>query len=130
MMKEAISEKFESGMVSHIDMDIITSELAWNSHPTFRGVYLKHLITGSQTNGTLSCHLVKIEPNCSIGNHIHEGKLEVHEVIQGKGHCHIDNRETPYKTGSIALIPADTNHEVTAGEEGLFILAKFSPALL
>lgn len=130
MMKEAILEKFESGMVSHIDKDIITSELAWNSHPTFKGVYLKHLITGLQTNGTLSCHLVKIESNCSIDNHIHESKLEVHEVIQGKGLCYIQDREIPYAAGSIALIPADTNHKVLADEEGLFILAKFSPALL
>lgn len=130
MIKDYVFEKFESGKVSFLNDDINASEIPWNSHPTFKGVYLKHLITGSQTNGTLSCHLVKIEPNCTIDNHIHEGKLEVHEVIHGKGCCHIGDRKIPYESGSIALIPSDINHKVTADQEGLYILAKFSPALL
>ncbi len=33
----------------------------------------------------LSCHLVKINPECEIGDHIHENNLEIHEIIYGSG---------------------------------------------
>jgi quercetin dioxygenase-like cupin family protein len=104
--------------------------LPWNASPVFKGVYLKHLIKGDETEGQLSCHLVKIEPGCSIGLHNHAGKSELHEVVSGTGICNIENMEIHYKSGIISLIPADINHEVHAGKEGLFLLAKFFPALV
>lgn len=102
----------------------------WNAHPTFKGVYLKHILTGSKTNGTLSTHLVKIDNGCIIGEHMHEGKTELHEVIAGSGSCIIGDMEVTYNPGDSALIPGDTPHKVLAGETGLFLLAKFIPALL
>lgn len=48
-------------------------------------------------NGKFSYHLVRIAPDCSIGNHIHETQLETHEVY--------------------------------ADSEGLYLFAKFMPAL-
>ena len=45
--------------------------IPWREHPNFTGVELKHILTSEETNGAYSYHLVRIAPNCSIGEHIH-----------------------------------------------------------
>ena len=107
-----------------------TDEIEWNRHPVFAGVWMKNLITGSDTGGRMSCHLVKIEPGCMIGEHIHEGRMELHEVTGGAGLCTIGEETFDYSEGIVSYIPENINHTVKAGGEGLFILAKFSPALI
>jgi quercetin dioxygenase-like cupin family protein len=115
---------FDGENFYHID------DMPWNPHSVFKGVYLKHLIKGEKTNNQISCHLVKIEPGCEIGLHNHIGKTELHEVIEGYGDCITEGKGVHYKTGCVALVPADNNHKVTAGEKGLVLLAKFFPALV
>ncbi len=121
---------FEQGKLYLNGKCIEVSNLEWNEHPTFKGVFLKHLIKGESTGNQLSCHLVKINPGCEIGNHIHVGKTELHEVLSGSGKCWIEQTKIDYREGNIGFIPADKNHSVKAGDDGLFLLAKFFPALL
>ena len=109
-----------------IDIDNIT----WNEHAAFKGVFLKHLIKGECTDNQLSCHLVKINPGCEIGIHNHAGKTELHEIISGLGHCMLEETKIRYYQGVVGFIPADKNHSIKAENEGLFLLAKFFPALL
>ncbi len=123
-------ETFENGNVSGPEGQQAISSISWNEHQSFKGVFLKHLIKGNETGGLLSCHLVKVNPGCTIDSHVHTGKLEVHEVIGGSGSCIIGGKVVAYQPGSVALIPADVNHRVEAGDDGIYILAKFSPALL
>ena len=99
-------------------------------HKTFKGVSLKHLVKGDTTDGRISSHLVRVEPFCSLDEHIHAGQFEIHEVIQGSGECLIAGKQIHYAPGTVAVIPQDTPHSVKAGENGLYILAKFTPALL
>ncbi len=73
--------------------------------------------------------MVKIEPDCEIGNHIHQGKAELHEIISGSGFGTVGSDKIEYKPGIISLIPADINHGVKAGAAGLMLLAKFTPSL-
>jgi quercetin dioxygenase-like cupin family protein len=73
--------------------------------------------------------LVKIEPNCEIGNHIHEGKAELHEVVYGEGVTLVNDKNVVYKPGIISFIPADVPHSVKANNSGLILLAKFTPPL-
>lgn len=104
-------------------------DIAWSKHSAFEGVELKHLITAKETNGKFSYHLVRIAPNCSIGMHIHETQLETHEIMEGYGICTCDGEEIVYQQGVIAIISACVRHEVKAGKEGLYLFAKFIPAL-
>lgn len=106
------------------------SAIPWSKHPTFKGVELKHLVTSSETNGQYSYHLVRIAPDCSIKEHIHKTQLETHEVIEGQGICINNGATITYKPGILSIMPAGISHEVTAGSEGLFLFAKFMPALL
>lgn len=123
-------KNFEKGTIYLPASGKKAEDLPWVEHKAFKGVFLKHLIKGEDTGGALSCHLVRINSGCCIDHHTHEGKLEVHEVIEGSGNCQVNDEFIPYMPGSVALIPADIDHKVVAGKEGIFLLAKFSPALL
>ncbi len=105
-------------------------EIPWNQHPTFEGVELKHIVTSKQTDGQFSYHLVRIAPNKTIGNHIHQTQLETHEVIAGDGICVNNGAELTYEPGVISILPMGLPHEVKAGPDGLYLFAKFIPALV
>jgi mannose-6-phosphate isomerase-like protein (cupin superfamily) len=124
------SHPFENGNLLMPSSSIEIAKLPWNKHPTCRGVYLKHLITGEATGNRLSCHLVKIDPESEITVHSHEGKTELHEIIGGSGRGCIESREFDYTQGTIVVIPADKDHSLRAGQIGLLLLAKVFPALL
>ena len=93
------------------------------------GVELKHILTSKETGGAYSYHLVRISPNCSIGEHIHETQLETHEVIAGGGACINNGTSIGYTPGIISIFPSNQPHTVKAGENGLYLFAKFMPAL-
>lgn len=122
-------EKVLLGNVYLADKQIDIDTLVWNPHHSFKGVFLKHLITGKDTENKLSCHIVKIEPNCILDTHLHDGKIEIHEVVGGSGTMYLDDKEISYSVGRICVIPANTLHKVVASENGLYLFAKFTPAL-
>lgn len=115
-----ITEQFEA----------MSNDISYIPHKTFKGVYLKHLVISDMTDGCISSHLVKVEPFCSLDMHTHPEQVEIHEVIQGSGICQIADNQIDYAPGTAAVILKNTPHKVTAGENGLYILAKFTPPLL
>ena len=123
-------EKFnEGGKLLLKDATVTFDAIPWSKQPTFEGVELKHIITSERTDGQFSYHLVRIAPNKKIGSHIHEKQLETHEVISGTGVCVNDGVELPYEAGVISIFPIGVPHEVIAGDDGLYLFAKFMPAL-
>lgn len=115
----------------HVPGTIVAAgTLAWNPHPKFTGVSLRHLVTGNGTGGRMSLHHVRIDPGCSIGDHAHAGQVEIHDVLKGSGSCVLDGVTIPYRPGIAAVMPADMVHRVDAGNEGLLLLATFSPPLV
>ena len=128
-MKNEVFEAFNTGVFETAGKKISFGDIQWSKHPTFEGVELKHIIKAEETGGDYSFHLVRIAPNCSILDHIHDPQLETHEVIAGFGKCINDGTEIVYKPGVISIMPTGIHHEVHAGEDGLFLFAKFMPAL-
>ncbi len=122
-------ELFNNGKLVLPETEVGFAEIEWSKHPSFKGVELKHIITAKDTDGKFSYHLVRIDPDCSIGNHTHEMQLETHEVIKGSGRSVNAGRIIPYEPGTISIMQAGIPHEVTAGSEGLYLFAKFMPAL-
>ncbi len=122
-------ELFNNGKLVLSEKEAGFAEIVWSKHPTFKGVELKHIITAKDTDGKFSYHLVRIAPGCSIGNHIHETQLETHEVIKGSGQCVNADSIIAYEPGTISIMQAGVPHEVTVGSEGLYLFAKFMPAL-
>jgi quercetin dioxygenase-like cupin family protein len=113
-----------------IDSDRRAGALPWNPHQKFAGVALKHLVTGKDTGGRLSLHHVRVDPGCAIDDHAHAGQVEIHDVVAGEGICSVAGKEIRYVPGVMGIMPADTMHRVVAGEEGLLLLATFSPPLV
>ena len=127
---QKLFEKFDkAGKLILPDAEISFADIPWSKHPAFEGVELKHIVTSGQTGGQFSYHLVRIAPNKKIGSHVHMMQLETHEVISGNGICINEGAEIKYEPGVISILLMNTPHEVTAGSEGLYIFAKFMPAL-
>lgn len=129
MENEILFEKFNKGNLLLPNKEVNFEEIVWSKHPTFEGVELKHIISSKETNGEFSFHLVRIAPNKKIGMHVHETQLETHEVICGTGVCINDGAKINYTPGTISIFPTTIEHEVIAGDDGLYLFAKFFPAL-
>lgn len=125
-----IENCFDNGTINTIDHIISAQNIDFIPHAKFKGVSLKHLVTGKMTDNQISCHLVKVEPFCVLDTHVHENILEIHEIISGDGTCCIGENKVDYSIGAVGVIPANTPHKVEAGSNGIYILAKFTPALL
>lgn len=126
----SIFDTMESGTVCGSGASRSCSDQVWNAHPTFKGVELKHLVTGADTDGGFSVHLVRIAPGCAIGDHDHPDSWELHEVADGNGECILEGKSIAYEPGILAIMPLGKQHAVHAGKNGLKLLAKFVPALV
>lgn len=101
----------------------------WNAHPTFPGVRLKPLATGAETAGAFSTLMVRLAPGAAMLPHVHDGQTEQHLVLEGSGRMTLAQRSIDYAPGSLAVIPRETEHSVTAGDDGMVLMALFAPAI-
>lgn len=120
----------DGGKIVYLDKEFDVSKLDWNPHPSFTGVQLKHLVKGESTSGKFSCHLIRVTHGFEIGDHIHDGKWETHEVIGGVGKGYLAGKEIVYKLGTTVVVPENITHKVVADKGDLYLLAKFIPALV
>ena len=128
-MSQELFQLFANSVTYSADEEAQASNAPWADHKDFPGVSLKHLITACHTGGQFSCHLVRIAPGKAIGLHTHPASQELHEVLNGSGHCVLPGHTRAYAPGVVSLVPLGVPHEVVAGEDGLYMLAKFIPAL-
>lgn len=129
MTNNEVYEAFNSGVLTLPQGETLFSDIPWSKHPVFEGVELKHILISKDTGGAFSFHLVRIAPEKNIGSHVHGTQLETHEVISGSGTCVNDGITLDYKSGTVSIFPAGVPHEVHAGKDGLYLFAKFFPAL-
>ncbi|MFZ5427460.1 MAG: cupin domain-containing protein [Thermodesulfobacteriota bacterium] len=121
---------FQNAKIICPERELSADDQEWEAHTSFTGVWMKHLILGKDTGGGLSCHLVRVEKGSSIGEHAHEGSLELHEVLSGEGVCRLEGREIAYAPGVCLVMPAGVRHEVAAEGGDLYMMARFTPALM
>jgi quercetin dioxygenase-like cupin family protein len=107
----------------------LSQQPVWNDHPKFAGVRMRQLASGAESEGRFTTLLVSVAPNCRMLAHRHAAEVEQHVVLSGDGRLDLDGRIRDYQPGSLAIIPRNSEHSVTAGERGMVILALFSPAL-
>ncbi|MDR2710942.1 MAG: cupin domain-containing protein [Burkholderiales bacterium] len=124
-MADNLFQRFENGSLSAGARKKNIASTPWNPHKEFPGVFLKNVVTGEDTGGLLSCHLVRIDPGAKIGLHLHSDSIELHEVIEGSGVCVTEDGEISYAPGCVAVLARNASHEVRAGAEGLYLFAKF-----
>lgn len=124
-----IFKLFDCGKLAMYDKTADFSSIEWINHRSFEGVKLKQILTSKDTGGSFSYHLVQIAPNCCIGEHIHNTQIETHEIVGGSGVCYMSDKKIKYEVGTLCVIPANMKHKVIANENGLYLFAKFLPAL-
>ena len=130
-MATSLEETLSQGRTIHtVTGSRSAADSPWKAHPVFAGVALRHLVTAADTQGALSCHLVRLDPGASLASHVHDGQWELHEVVAGAGTAGLGDAVADYRPGVAAVIPKGTPHEVTAGPQGLTLYAKFFPALV
>lgn len=83
MSYQNLLEEFaEAGRLALPDGEVALAAVPWAAHPSFAGVELKQLVSGAQTEGKFSYHLVRIAPGGRIGLHTHP-----HAVGNARGDC-------------------------------------------
>ncbi|MTV50211.1 cupin domain-containing protein [Heliobacillus mobilis] len=129
MYLDDFSGKILEGKLFCNEKIALNEEIPWNRHPSFSGVYLKDLVKAKDTNNKFSVHMVRVEAGAEIGNHIHVGKFEMHQVISGDGICSINDSEINYTAGVMSVIPENQPHRVLTDKQELLMIATFVPAL-
>ncbi len=128
MNEMSITENIANGQIHYIDQTSEISGIKWEKHPSFKGVYMKKMITGAETGGLFSALLIKLDPESCLELHCHEEQMELHEVMAGDGTFQLLDKTYDYHLGKFALIPKKKNHMVRAGKSGLTLFAIFFPA--
>jgi quercetin dioxygenase-like cupin family protein len=118
------------GVATYTSKEEDIDKIPWGPHPKFKGISMKHLVKGADTEGRMSCHIVKLDPNAILDEHTHDKQWELHEVIEGEGAFFLAAKEKPYHTGDLGIIPSGVKHKVVAGKDGIVLTAVFFPALL
>ncbi len=127
---DEIVRAFDQGKLLSERGERNAADLPWEPNPRFPGVSLKHLLTGADTGGRFSVHLVRVEAGHEIGLHIHATQFELHEVLSGRGWCEFMGQRIPYSPGRCLVVPEGVEHRVVADAEGdLYLSATFVPPL-
>jgi mannose-6-phosphate isomerase-like protein (cupin superfamily) len=71
--------------------------------------------------------LMALKPNEDIGQEKHDKVDQFFRVDKGTGKVIIDGKEKEIKDGTAFVIPAGTEHNVIAGDQGLKLYSVYSP---
>lgn len=122
-------DAFDKEVVFFSDKEVESDNKEWYEHPACKGVFLKDLVTGEDTGGEFSYHLVRVLRNCEVSDHDHEDQWEWNRIIDGSGVFLIGDKEVVISPGQTYATPPGVHHTVSAYDEDLSLLAMFVPAL-
>lgn len=125
MKTKTVADAFEFGDIIMPDLKNEAVDIPWYSHPEWKGIFLKNLISSEETSGKFSYHIVKILDNCKVMDHTHEDQWELNFVLMGKGTFILDNVEYPIKQGQVFATPPGYHHDVSARDGDLSLVAVF-----
>lgn len=130
MDEKRLTEIFEQNIVFSPGYETEANAKPWYSHPAWKGVFLKDLVTGKESDGKFSYHLVRVWKDCEVADHDHETQWEWNLVVSGKGVFVIGDKEVTIVPGQTFVTPPKNHHTVSAGNEDISLLALFIPALV
>ncbi len=130
METKDVPDAFDKGAVFLPDREIESAKEPWYQHPEWKGVFLKDLVTGKDTGGAFSYHLVRVWKNCEVMDHDHETQWEWNCILSGKGVFLLEDKEVSLVPGQTFVTPPGVHHTVSAHHEDLLLLAVFVPALV
>ncbi len=86
---------------------------------------IKHIYKGDELKGnTRLCAQITLEPNASIGTHIHENEEEVYYILEGEGEVIDDGQPVAVKKGDAILTRDGASHSIrNTGNADLVFMA-------
>ena len=88
-------------------------------------VFMEHLLGEKELNG--KCRLyakITLEPNCSIGYHVHENESETYFIIAGEGVYNDNGTTKPVKVGDCTYTGNGFGHGIeNTGNTDLVFMA-------
>ena len=129
MNNKEISDIFEKSPIIFPDHVNYSDDKPWYSPPGWNGVFLKDLISESDTDGKFSYHLVRIQENKEVPFHKHDLQWEWNVILEGDGFFELEKKKIPAKCGQTYVTPPGISHTVRAGKRDLVLIALFAPAL-
>jgi len=128
--KSDVVDVFNEGKIIFPSDEIDAKKLKWYEHPESKGTFLKDLVPGKDTGGAFSCHIIRVNKGCEVGQHIHEDQWEFNEILDGNGIYIYENKEVRFGAGFSFATPPGVRHALIAEVEDLYLLAKFIPGLV
>jgi mannose-6-phosphate isomerase-like protein (cupin superfamily) len=105
----------------------------YNAAETFEfsgAITLKLLLSGSDTNGTISVFEDIVQPGVGPGRHIHHGQDETFMFLEGSFDVEVGGTVRHMSVGDVAFVPRETVHAFkNTGASVGRIRYIFSPAL-
>jgi|AGTN01.2.fsa_nt_gi Mannose-6-phosphate isomerase len=129
MCNNHVAELFADGKVFFPGKELNAAKLSWYEHPAYKGVFMKDLVLGADTEGAFSCHVILVKKGFEVGMHDHKAEWELNEVIEGTGYMVIDGKKVACRPGLSYVTPPGIEHDVSAPNEDMIMTAKFVPAL-
>lgn len=129
MIHTDTSKIFDQGMVVFPDHQEDINKKSWYTPPGWVGVSLKDIITGKDTDGAFSYHLVRIAKRSEVPSHAHDTQWEWNVILNGNGSFVIQEKEMQVTIGETYATPPGVSHTVKAGNRELVLTATFVPAL-
>lgn len=126
MENQNIAEFLDKGR-AFFSAEVAGRRIVWYPNPAWAGVTLADLASGADTNGSFSTHLVRVQKNCEVPDHLHESQWEWNAVLDGRGKMILDGQEIPFKSGDTFTTPPGVRHTVVADKEDVVLLAVFAP---
>lgn len=99
----------------------------WQGHldkQTENNTYYRKVI---HTNAQQQLVLMKLSPGQEIGCEVHPETSQFLRVEQGSGVVALNGSEYRVRAGYAVVVPPGTWHNVTAGDQGLWLYTVYSP---
>lgn len=96
--------------------------------PQMRGgdgtAHLTHVLKGALPENMRLFSVIRLEPGCSIGYHVHENETELFYFISGQGQVQDDDVFLDVQAGDAMATPSGHGHGVkNTGHQDLVIMA-------
>lgn len=79
-------------------------------HPEVKNAAMKAVVGAEQGWEDYVMRIVELDPEGYSPRHTHDWP-HINYIIEGEGNLHIEGRDTPLETGSVAYVPAGSLHQ-------------------
>ncbi len=105
-------------------------ERKFEEHPKFKGVRIAKLLTGAESENSISVSILKIAPGNEAPIHVHNKEGDSIYILSGNGTGSFAGEEKEVRAGDYIFVPHGIEHGIkNTSKEPLVLIATHSPPL-